>query len=84
MLTKFRIFLRGSTIRNLTSYEIDLISMQTSLPSKVKENGEKYNQVNKENLVAEALSSPMKINDKDEKLMEDLHNDPIFRAYFFI
>ena len=36
MLTKFRTFLRGSTIRNLTSYEIDLISMQANLPSKVK------------------------------------------------
>ena len=83
MLTKFRTFLRGSTLRNLTSYEIDLISMQANLPSKVKKEVETKS-ATKKNSIAKALSSPMKINDKDDKLMEDLHNDPVFRAYFFI
>ena len=84
MLTKFRTFLRGSTIRNLTSYEIDLMSMQANLPSKAKKEVEIKSATKKKNSIAEALSSPMKINDKDDKLMEDLHNDPVFRAYFFI
>ena len=82
MITKFRTFLRGPTLRSFTSYEMDLISMQINLPSTVTKEDKIKSATKKK--IAEALSSPMKIDDKDDQLMEDLHNDPVFRAYFFI
>ena len=100
MLSKFRVFWRGST-RQLSINQVDLLAMQANLPScsSTIQSAIQDDNVNNKNTVIndrksssaeysksvnEALSKPTKFCDQDDELLEELHNDPVFRAYFYI
>ena len=58
---------------NFTSHEIQLLSMQTNLPDKLESS---------KKLEKDKIKKTTKPT--TDKMLEDLENDPVFRAYFFI